>query len=77
MTNKGNKYQAEEGNFIVRKSDGFIMGEGIDLGSSDSIENYEEQPYTEESYNEFYESLGLPNPKEIKLDKPNKKGGGK
>ena len=52
-------YYAEAGNFIVRKSDSFIMGENIDLGSSDSIENYEEQPYTEESYREFYESLGI------------------
>lgn len=61
MKQEGNKYYAEDGKFIVRKSDGFIMGEGIDLGSSDSIDNYEEQPYTEESYNEFYESLSLPN----------------
>ena len=75
MIQKGNKYQAEEGNFIVRKLDNFIMGESIDLGSADSIENYEEQAYTEESYNEFYESLGLQNPKRIKFGKPNKKHG--
>lgn len=59
MRQKDNMYYAEAGNFIVRKSDNFIMGENIDLGSSDSIENYEEQPYTEESYREFYDSFGI------------------
>ena len=52
-------YKADEGCFIVRKEDNFIMGEEIDLGSADSIENYEDQPYTEESYKEFYNNLGI------------------
>lgn len=59
MTQDGNNYYAEDGMFIVRKEDNFIMGEDIDLGSADSIDNYEEQPYTEESYNQFYEKLGV------------------
>jgi hypothetical protein len=58
-------YKADEGCFIVRKEDSFIMGEDIDLGSSDSIENYEDKAYTEEEYNAFYESLGI-EPKKIK-----------
>lgn len=58
MIQNGNIYIAEEGNFIVRISDEFIMGEDIDLGTNDSIDNYREQPYTEESYNAFYESIG-------------------
>lgn len=53
-----NIYKAEKGCFIVRKVDGFIMGESIDLGSADSIDNYEDKAYTEESYREFYISLG-------------------
>lgn len=56
-------YKAEEGCFIVRKADGFIMGEDIDLGSADSIDNYEDKEYTEESYKEFYESIGMEVPK--------------
>ena len=52
-------YKADKGCFIVRKADGFIMGEDIDLGSSDSIDNYEDKEYTDEEYNEFYESLGI------------------
>ncbi|MBP5687804.1 MAG: hypothetical protein J6X22_04080 [Muribaculaceae bacterium] len=52
-------YQAEKGCFVVRKSDQVIMGEAIDLGSEDSIENYEDQPYTDESYREFYASIGI------------------
>ena len=56
-------YKASEGCFIVRKADSFIMGEEIDLGSADSIDNYEDQPYTEESYKEFYESIGIQPPK--------------
>ena len=62
MTNEGNKYFAEEGKFIVRKEDGFIMGENIDLGSEDSIKNYEEKEYTEEEYDAFYELINMPNP---------------
>lgn len=53
------RYKADEGCFIVRKSDKVVMGEAIDLGSEDSIENYEDQPYTDESYHEFYASLGI------------------
>ena len=34
------------------------MGEGIDLGLTDSIDNYEDVPYTEESYKAFYISIG-------------------
>lgn len=56
-------YIASDGNFIIRKSDNFIMGESIDLGSSDSIDNYAELPYTEESYKEFYQSIGIEPPK--------------
>ena len=52
-------YKADEGCFIVRKSDNFIMGEDIDLGSADSIDNYKDEPYSEESYKEFYESIGV------------------
>jgi hypothetical protein len=59
MKQNGNIYTAEDGNFIIRKADSFIMGESIDLGSADSIDNYEEQPYTEESYKAFYESIGV------------------
>ena len=58
-----NRYAASDGCFIVRKSDGFIMGESIDLGTADSIDNYEDQPYTEESYEEFYKSIGMESPK--------------
>ena len=54
-----NRYTASDGCFIVRKTDGFIMGESIDLGTADSIDNYEDQPYTEESYKEFYNNLGI------------------
>ena len=56
----GSRFKAEEGCFIVRKADNFIMGEDIDIGSADSLDNYEDQPYTEESYKEFYESIGMP-----------------
>ena len=56
-------YKADEGCFIVRIADNFIMGEDIDLGSTDSIDNYKDEPYTEESYKAFYESLGMEVPK--------------
>ena len=55
-------YEADKGCFIVRKEDDFIMGEAIDLGLSDSIDNYKDVPFTEDSYKEFYESIGVENP---------------
>ena len=57
------RYQADNGKFIVRKSDSFIMGEAICLGDADIIDNYTEVEYTEESYKEFYESIGEPKKK--------------
>ena len=59
MIQKGKVWQASDGNFIVRKADNFIMGEEIDLGTKDSITNYKEEPYTEESYKAFYKGLGM------------------
>lgn len=53
------RFIADEGCFIVRKSDQKIMGEAIDLGSDDNIENYEDQAHTDESYREFYASIGI------------------
>lgn len=77
-TTDNQHYQADKGCFIVRKSDQVIMGEAIDLGSADSIENYEDQPYTEESYREFYTSIGVDidaqKQAENGLKKRNKKG---
>ena len=71
MTTTDNiRFYADEGNFIIRKEDGFIMGENICLGDADSITNYEEEPYTEESYAKFYTDLGLPVP-EKKKEKTN------
>ena len=55
-------YWADEGNFIVRKSDGQIMGDAICLGESDDIGNYEDQPYTEESRAGFFKSIGMEDP---------------
>lgn len=54
-----NFYKADEGNFIVEVSTGRIMGEAIDLGINDSIDNYKEEPYTPESYKTYYESIGM------------------
>jgi hypothetical protein len=52
-------HKADDGKLIVRKSDNFIMGDSIDLGSADNIDNYEEREFTEEEINSFYESVGL------------------
>lgn len=55
-------YQADKGKLIVRIEDDFIMGPDIDLGSEDSIENYEERKFTEKEIKDFYESIGLTYP---------------
>lgn len=60
-------YKADDGKMIVRKSDGFIMGDSIDLGISDSIDNYEEREFTEEERAAFWESIGMEDPKKRKV----------
>lgn len=43
MEAKSNRlYYCDEGKVFIRLSDNFIMGNGIDLGDNDSIENYGE-----------------------------------
>lgn len=54
-----NIYKAEKGKLIVRKLDDFIMGDAIDLGSADSIENYKDEPYTDKSYKKFCKSVEI------------------
>lgn len=58
-------YEAEEGKFVVRISDGKIMGDDICLGDFDSIDNYREEPYTKESRKEFFASIGMRDPKDL------------
>ena len=62
------RYQADNGKFIVRKTDNFIMGEAICLGDAYIVDNYTEVEYTEESYKEFYESIGQPIPEEKEVE---------
>lgn len=67
------RYEAAEGCFIVRKSDGFIMGESICLGSSDKVRNYKDEAYTDESYEAFYASIGMESPKKKEAEMANKR----
>ena len=71
MTNKNNIYTADEGKLIVRKADDFIMGDAIDLGSADSIENYEERAFTEEEIDALWEILGVKREETIESKKEN------
>lgn len=41
-TENNRQYYCDEGKVFRRKDDGFIMGDGLDLGYTDSIKNYEE-----------------------------------
>lgn len=58
MTQEGNIYRADAGGLIVRKSDGFVMGDAIDLGVADSIDNYEEREFSEEEIAVFWKLVG-------------------
>ena len=58
MEQRGRIYKSSEGKLIVRKGDDFIMGDRIDLGSNDSIDNYEERSFTEEEIANFYKGIG-------------------
>ena len=59
MKQKDNLYKAEEGKLIVRISDDFVMGPEIDLGSADSIENYEERDFSKEEIEQLYKEWGI------------------
>lgn len=73
MKQNKNIYTADDGKLIVRKADDFIMGDAIDLGSADSIDNYEERDFSKEEIDAFWQSLGVEiNKKNSK--KRNKKG---
>jgi hypothetical protein len=59
-------YEADDGKMFVRISDGSIMGDGLDLGVEDTIDNYEERTFTEEERAAFWESVGMDDPKKPK-----------
>jgi len=65
MTHRENSslYLADDGKMFVRKADNFTMGDGIDIGINDSIENYEERSFTEEEISRFWKSVGMDDPK--------------
>lgn len=65
MTHKEgtNFYTADEGKMLVRKSDGQVMGDGVDLGVDDSIGNYEERLFTDAERAAFWASIGRDDPK--------------
>ena len=58
-----NIYAADEGKMLVRKADGFIMGDALDLGASDDIANYEEREFTAEERAAFFASIDMEDPK--------------
>ena len=64
MKQENNIYTAEEGKMIVRKSGNFVMGPGIDLGTADSIDNYEEREFSKEEIDAFYEKYGIVKPQD-------------
>lgn len=74
MTQQGNIYTADNGKMIVRKEDNFVMGESIDLGSADSIDNYTEKAFTEEEIAQFHKEWGIV---EREQPEPIKRGKGK
>ena len=52
-------YLCDEGKVFIHKADGFIMGDGIDLGDNDSIDNYEEvdDPTLDSDADSYVESI--------------------
>lgn len=56
-------YEADDGKMLVRKSDGKIIGDGICLGDSDDIGNYEEREFDDEQRAQFFKDIGMEDPK--------------
>ena len=59
-------YEADDGKMLIRKSNSFIMGDGICLGVDDDISNYEERVFTEEQRAQFFKDIGIEDPKKHK-----------
>lgn len=55
-----NRYKANEGCLIVRKLDDFIMGDTIDLGTYDTIQNYKDVEFSQEFIDNFKKKLEDP-----------------
>ena len=60
---KSKIYIADNSKMFVRKSDGRIFGDHVQLGRNGSIDNYEEREFTEEERAAFWESIGMDDPK--------------
>ena len=58
-----NLYLSDDGRMLVRKADNKVVGDGVDLGEGDSIDNYEEREFTAEERAAFWESIGMSDPK--------------
>ena len=63
---KSRIHMADEGKMFVRKSDGHIFGDALQIGQNDTIDNYEEREFTEEERAAFWESVGIEDPKKAK-----------
>ena len=60
---KNKIYTADDGKMFIRKSDGKIFGDHVQIGLRGSIANYEEREFTEEERAAFWESIGIDDPK--------------
>lgn len=78
MTRKDDSglYMCDEGKLFVRKSDGKVMGDGIDLGADDSIDNYEERAFAEGEIAGFRRQWGMVErpQRPARRDSPGKEG---
>jgi hypothetical protein len=54
-------YIADDGCMFVRKSDDFVMGDRLDLGVGDSMDNYDERHFSKGERDAFLRSLGILN----------------
>jgi len=61
-------YFADEGKVFVRKADSFVMGNGLDLSTNDSITNYIERDATNEEKEQFYPKHERPRNKSRRRD---------
>ena len=60
---KNKIYTADDGKMFIRKSDGKIFGDRVQIGLRGSIANYEEREFTEEDRAAFWKSIGMDDPK--------------
>ena len=56
---KASLHEIDDGKMIICKPDHFIIGDGIDLGINDTIDNYEKRTFADKERIAFWKTIRI------------------